>query len=138
MAEDVSRLKKLLGDDDLGLSLSNEQSTTSVAPPPVANTGSIQVGLEAQDNDEGLEPEEYLEVFESSEAKSELPVKEPPKRLAEIGEPGDEADAESVQEPEPAKQTGGVKPFKICPYCGEDLNLPKNPNFCPYCKEPFV
>ena len=30
------------------------------------------------------------------------------------------------------------KIFKICPYCGEDLNLPKNPNFCPYCKETFV
>ena len=30
-----------------------------------------------------------------------------------------------------------TKIFKICPYCGEELNLPKKPNFCPYCKEPF-
>ncbi len=30
------------------------------------------------------------------------------------------------------------KIFRICPYCGEELNLPKKPNFCPYCKEPFV
>jgi membrane protease subunit (stomatin/prohibitin family) len=25
--------------------------------------------------------------------------------------------------------------FSICPYCGKDLNLPKTPRFCPYCKE---
>jgi len=25
--------------------------------------------------------------------------------------------------------------FKICPYCGEELNFPKPPKFCPYCKE---
>ncbi len=25
--------------------------------------------------------------------------------------------------------------FNICPYCGKELNLPKTPNFCPYCKE---
>ncbi len=29
------------------------------------------------------------------------------------------------------------KQFQICPYCGEELNLPKTPNFCPYCKEAF-
>ena len=23
----------------------------------------------------------------------------------------------------------------ICPYCGKDLNFPKKPKFCPYCKE---
>jgi len=26
-------------------------------------------------------------------------------------------------------------PFSICPYCGKKLNLPKTPNFCPYCEE---
>jgi membrane protease subunit (stomatin/prohibitin family) len=25
--------------------------------------------------------------------------------------------------------------FSMCPYCGKDLNLPKTPRFCPYCKE---
>ncbi len=29
------------------------------------------------------------------------------------------------------------KAFSICPYCGETLNLPKKPKFCPYCREPF-
>lgn len=23
----------------------------------------------------------------------------------------------------------------ICPYCGKELNFPKPPRFCPYCKE---
>jgi hypothetical protein len=31
------------------------------------------------------------------------------------------------------KETGKV--FKICPYCGEELNLPKTPKYCPYCGE---
>lgn len=25
--------------------------------------------------------------------------------------------------------------FKVCPYCGKELNIPKTPKFCPYCKE---
>jgi predicted amidophosphoribosyltransferase len=27
--------------------------------------------------------------------------------------------------------------FKICPYCGVPLELPKQPRFCPYCAESF-
>jgi len=37
-----------------------------------------------------------------------------------------------TQEPQAQKERGG---FNICPYCGEELNLPKTPKFCPYCKE---
>ena len=29
------------------------------------------------------------------------------------------------------------KAFSVCPYCGEDIDLPKPPKFCPYCREPF-
>ena len=36
------------------------------------------------------------------------------------------------------KKVNGNKPFKICPYCGEELNLPKTPKFCPFCQESFV
>jgi len=28
-----------------------------------------------------------------------------------------------------------TKPFNVCPYCGETLNLKKTPRFCPYCGE---
>lgn len=33
---------------------------------------------------------------------------------------------------------GSVKPFTICPYCGEALDLPKTPKYCPYCKEQLI
>ena len=26
----------------------------------------------------------------------------------------------------------------ICPYCGKELNFPKPPRFCPYCKEQII
>ena len=37
--------------------------------------------------------------------------------------------------PAAAAAPGGGKTFSKCPYCGEDLNLPKPPKFCPYCSE---
>jgi membrane protease subunit (stomatin/prohibitin family) len=36
-----------------------------------------------------------------------------------------------------APAPSGSKAFSKCPYCGEDLNLPKTPKFCPYCAEPL-
>ncbi len=30
------------------------------------------------------------------------------------------------------------EPFRVCPYCGKSLNLPKTPRFCPYCGEGLV
>lgn len=35
------------------------------------------------------------------------------------------------------KPKDAMKAFSVCPYCGEDINLPKPPKFCPYCREPF-
>jgi len=32
----------------------------------------------------------------------------------------------------------GPDPFKICPYCGKQLNLPKTPKLCPYCIEQLM
>lgn len=29
----------------------------------------------------------------------------------------------------------GQKPFRAYPYCGEELNLPETPNYCPYCRK---
>jgi membrane protease subunit (stomatin/prohibitin family) len=37
----------------------------------------------------------------------------------------------------PAAAAGGAKAFSRCPYCGEELNLPKTPRFCPFCAEPL-
>ena len=31
---------------------------------------------------------------------------------------------------------GDVSPvFRVCPYCGTEFNLPKQPSFCPFCAE---
>lgn len=34
-----------------------------------------------------------------------------------------------------AEKTQKSKPFNVCPYCGESLELKKTPRFCPYCAE---
>jgi len=33
------------------------------------------------------------------------------------------------------KADEGEETFTCCPYCGRDLNLPRTPKYCPYCKE---
>jgi hypothetical protein len=43
----------------------------------------------------------------------------------------DEKETEAVEST--PKQPG--RAFSICPCCGEELNLPKQPKFCPYCRE---
>jgi len=42
-----------------------------------------------------------------------------------------------VQQAPPAVSADKQKAFSKCPYCGEELNLPKTPKFCPYCAEPL-
>lgn len=58
------------------------------------------------------------------------------------GQDDDSADNTSTTRPSgsgPERGDAGKnKTFNICPYCGEELNLPKQPKFCPYCREPFV
>ena len=39
--------------------------------------------------------------------------------------------------PATAPAAGGARAFSRCPYCGEELNLPKTPRFCPFCAEPL-
>lgn len=46
-----------------------------------------------------------------------------------------EADEKNTADSKPGSNVGGNKKFRICPYCGEELNLPKQPKFCPYCRE---
>jgi hypothetical protein len=35
---------------------------------------------------------------------------------------------------------GGIsqKKISICPYCGEKLNFPETPRFCPYCEKQIL
>ncbi len=42
---------------------------------------------------------------------------------------------ESVVQKSNIGGSGGGKALRGCPYCGEELNLPKTPKFCPYCRE---
>jgi tetratricopeptide (TPR) repeat protein len=56
------------------------------------------------------------------------------------------AGEKTEQNPETVKENSGSgasqksqqKSFSICPFCGEELNLPKQPKFCPYCREAFM
>ena len=63
----------------------------------------------------------------------------PYKFCRECGKPPVMQQAAPAPAPAPAAApaAGGGKAFSRCPYCGEELNLPKTPKFCPYCAEPL-
>ena len=66
------------------------------------------------------------------------PVQMQPSVNIHIGKVGDDISTikDSVVQHTDIGGKGNVletKSFKICPYCGKDLNLPKTPKFCPYC-----
>jgi len=42
---------------------------------------------------------------------------------------------ECGKRPEMPRDGVAGETFKTCPYCGKTLDLPKPPNFCPYCSE---
>ena len=42
---------------------------------------------------------------------------------------------ECGKRPDAQKERHADGMFKVCPYCGLTLDLPKRPNFCPYCAE---
>ena len=44
---------------------------------------------------------------------------------------------ECGKRPEIPRDTGDTSQFRVCPYCGKGLDLPKPPNFCPYFAERF-
>lgn len=44
---------------------------------------------------------------------------------------------ECGKRPEVMRGTQTGAGFKVCPYCGTALDLPKPPRFCPYCTERF-
>jgi HAMP domain-containing protein len=47
----------------------------------------------------------------------------------------DEVIARDGVAPDKAAPASSAEGIKICPYCGKELNFPKPPKFCPYCKE---
>jgi len=42
---------------------------------------------------------------------------------------------ECGKRPDTPRDGAAGETFKTCPYCGKTLDLPKPPNFCPYCSE---
>jgi membrane protease subunit (stomatin/prohibitin family) len=42
---------------------------------------------------------------------------------------------ECGKRPETPRYPGDGAVFKVCPYCGTSLELPKPPRFCPFCTE---
>ena len=59
----------------------------------------------------------------------------PYKFCRECGKPPVVQQAAPAPAPVPAPAGAGGKSFSRCPYCGEELNLPRTPKFCPYCAE---
>jgi tetratricopeptide (TPR) repeat protein len=110
MTEEVSRLRKLLGDDDYELDTPSTSSTIAPAQEPLKQNSEEPIL-----NEPVYQTTEYVKDSEMVSTK--------------------------VFETDQVKISPGSnsnKIFRICPYCAEELNLPKKPNFCPYCKEPFV
>jgi len=124
MTAEVERLNRLLGRE----SVIDKKPPTKL-PKYSEEPESTEIATEPED--ESIELDEYEEGEEEFEELTET-EQEPPSKMDYIGP----TKSESIMPPKPPETR--VKTFKICPYCGEELNLPKKPNFCPYCKESFV
>jgi tetratricopeptide (TPR) repeat protein len=115
MTADVARLKRMLGKDDMVESQPSPETPQSAPPPVTAEPVSPR---NATDSDAfSATVEQETDTQQTIISPEQLPELEP------------------VEEP---KTVTNKKIFRICPYCGEELNLPKKPNFCPYCTEAFV
>jgi tetratricopeptide (TPR) repeat protein len=92
--------------------------------------------LEGSQDDPEPDDDDLLDDFEEIDFEDEGDIEWDAPNVA-ISEPKfieDESEPEKTPK-ETVKSKRKV--FTICPYCGEELNLPKQPNFCPFCKEPF-
>jgi hypothetical protein len=124
MTAEVERINRLLGRE----SVIDKKPPTKL-PKYSKEPDTTEISMEPEDDQiELAEDEETEEEFDELTETEE----EPPEKLNYIGP----TKPESTTPPKPAEAR--VKTFKICPYCGEELNLPKKPNFCPYCKESFI
>jgi hypothetical protein len=116
MKEDLDRVKKIIGEDEI-----IEES----AEDGSAKEGEMDIEIEpeAADQQVSLELDDDEDNFEI--------ISEPDSHTKQT----EEVSMESIKT---TGVKGPKKVFKICPFCGEELNLPKKPNFCPYCEESFV
>lgn len=105
---------------------------SKMGKPP---TSSGPIPEESQDDSEP-DDDDLLDDYEEIDFQDEDDIDWDSPNIA-IPEP-EFMDGESEPEKAPKKTDKSKgKVFSICPYCGEELNLPKQPNFCPFCKEPF-
>ena len=123
MGEEVERLSRLIDAEELGVE---------------AVAGDVEVEAEAEVV--SAEEDDYTEAESEAEGIMSAQVAADSSEEIDFEDAGADIDQEEVSE---VIETGVTpvtkkKIFKICPYCAEELNLPKKPNFCPYCKEPFV
>jgi tetratricopeptide (TPR) repeat protein len=116
MIDDVNRIKAKIGEPTSNPNAGSDEPDTE---PVQDEEEDISDGLDGIE----FKEEEDIEWDKPNVFKSELEF--------EDEQNGSEKAVKKV-----SKRSG--KLFSICPYCGEELNLPKQPNFCPYCKEPFV
>lgn len=123
MKEDLDRVKKIIGEDDY-----NEEPAEDIS----TKIGERKTKSKEQDIEIDPETTDLQISQELNEAEDDFEVlSEPDSHTMQAEEvPVDSIKTTAASEPK--------KIFKICPYCGEELNLPKKPNFCPYCEESFV
>ena len=110
MTEDMDRIKRLLG-----------KKTTAVTSTPKSTASETIIEQEVDT------PQEFEEIADEPSVSS-------------IEEEQEQSIQRSLDAPEAHEKTKNAsdtpkKMFNICPYCGEELNLPKSPKFCPYCTE---
>jgi len=124
----------------LRISFSGSQNMTQIICDYDINTGALlQDGRDFIENEiENLKNNIFTAIQDSPPIQDLKPLQTQPSINIHIGKVGDDSSIikDSVVQHTDIGGKGNVletKSFKICPYCGKDLNLPKTPKFCPYC-----
>ena len=153
MNDRVEKLKKIIEDGTDSSSIPEKSIKNNKSDViSESNLGpDEEMDIELEDEDTTSESTALEPKISSHNENRTVNIRSPPPKLEEFGEPVKDYDLElepinKKLEPRESSDSHEVltqkvnagKIFQICPYCGEELNLPKKPNFCPYCKEPFV
>ena len=104
-----------------------------------AEYGNLPLNIKISYMDENDIPIEINDVVYINVAKESEKVSVHPQSIFNIGSIGEVLGVGAIKTGDIGMVKGGIgsteKPFTKCPYCGEELNLPKTPKFCPYCGE---